>query len=142
MTIATVNLILAHLLTLIAWLLPTSQSTIAGQATYYDPGLMEQVAANRHMDLTGYLGGVALNRAGDLGRDVWLEWEDGTIQGPFLAVDCANRRHFEEREAQGYIVEVDAQTAQERGFYGVGPVDVRVHFAPNLGGRERWIKSN
>lgn len=110
------------------WTVPSSDDRLDGRATYYDEGLMEQVAANRGKSLEGYAGGVALNRAGDVGRRVWLQWGDGTTTGPHLVVDCANRRHFGERERQGLVVEVDAQTAQRRGFYGVGPVPVAVWF--------------
>ena len=109
----------------------TSQDSLHGRATYYSPGLMETVAANRGMDLTGYLGGVALNRRGDLGRIVWLEWPGG-IEGPFLVVDCAQERHYKRRESKRLVVEVDAQTAMRQGFYGVGPWEVRVYFEDSV----------
>lgn len=113
-----------------AWAEPTQETRIGGKATYYRAGLMDQVAVTRGMDLDGYIAGVALNRAGDLGRVVWLEWEDGSVYGPFLVVDCAQRgEHFQRREQQGYVVEVPAWVARMRGFYGVGPVAVRVWFA-------------
>ena len=121
------------------WTVPTADSYIDGKATYMVPGLMEQVAENRGRSLAGYAGGVALNRAGDLGRLVWLEWADGAVNGPYLVVDCARREHFEERERQRLIVEVDAQTAWLREFYRVGPVPVRVWFIrPERG---RWIEN-
>lgn len=124
------------LATLALWTVPTSEDVVQGRATYYADGLMEQVAANRGLSLSGYRGGVALNRAGDRGRQVWLEWSDGTVAGPYLVVDCAERRHMGERERQGLVVEVDAQTARLRGFYGVGPVAVQVWFVePGVGGR-------
>ncbi len=117
------------------WSIPTSDDSVAGRATYYADGLMEQVAENRGRSLTGYVGGIALNRAGDLGRIVWLEWPDPkhgwlqtTIEGPFLNVDCSQRRHFAERERRRLVVEVDAQTAQRRGFYEIAPAPVRVWF--------------
>ena len=104
-----------------------SSQNLEGQATYYSHGLMERVAENRGMDLTGYMGGIALNRKGDLGRVVWLEWGSVT-EGPFLTVDCARKGHFQAREDDGRVVEVDAQTAQRHGFFGVGPVPVKVIF--------------
>ena len=104
-----------------------SPETLDGQVTYYSPGLMQQVAENRGLSLEGYAGGVALNRRGDLGRVVWLEF-DGAIDGPFLVVDCARREHYESREQRSRVVEVDAQTAMRRGFYGVRPVSVKVFF--------------
>lgn len=114
----------------VLWPVPTEEPTIQGGATYYAPGLMEQVAARRGLDLEPYAGGVALNRAGDLGRQVVLQWEDGTITGPYLVVDCARSDHYDDRLRQNYVVEVDAQTAQLRGFFGVGPVPVTVWFLP------------
>ena len=111
------------------WGAPTPADEVQGYATYYRPGLMEEVAVNRQLDLTDYLAGVALNRAGDLGRTVWIQFDDGGVYGPFLVVDCAQRgAHFELRERQGYVVEVPAWVARLQGFYGVGPASVRVLF--------------
>ena len=110
------------------WSVPTADDWIDGKATYYAPGIMERVAENRGRSLAGYVGGVALNRAGDLGRRVWLEWGEGEIDGPYLVVDCARELHFAEREDARLVVEVDAQTAWRHGFFRVGPVPVRVLF--------------
>jgi hypothetical protein len=110
------------------WTIPTSEPSIAGWTTYYAPDVMEQVAANRGMDLTGYAGGVALNRRGDLGRKIWIRWGDGTVEGPFLVVDCAARQDYPARETAGLVLEVDAQTARRSRFFGIGPVPVVVHF--------------
>lgn len=55
------------------WMEATAEDHLAGEATYYAAGVMERVAAFRGLSLEGYAGGVALNRAGDLGRPVWLE---------------------------------------------------------------------
>ena len=104
-----------------------SSRNLEGQATYYSPGLMEKVAENRGMDLSGYMGGVALNRKGDLGRVVWLDW-GGVTEGPFLVVDCAQKAHYRVREKQFRVVEVSAEIAQKHGFYGVGPHPVTVWF--------------
>jgi hypothetical protein len=116
------------LASLALWTIPTADDSLDGRATYYAEGMMEQVAANRGLDLRGYKGGVALNRAGDLRRTVWLQWADGAVEGPFLVVDCASRRDFPERERQGYVVEVDAQTARRRVFYDGKPAAVTVWF--------------
>jgi len=107
------------------WHAPTAVDVVEGLATYYSPGLMERVAANRGMELRGYAGGVALNPAGDLGRVVWLEHE-GRIEGPFLVVDCAQAAHYAKRLAQNRVVEVDWETAQRWAMRG--PVPVRVWF--------------
>ena len=118
-----VNLLAAILL----WSQPTQADRIDGYATYYSPGLMRTVAENRHLDLSRFKGGVALNARGDLGRVVWLEF-NGEIRGPFLSIDCAQEIHYDDREAAGYIVETSAKFADEMGFYGVGPVPVIVYF--------------
>lgn len=132
----------ALLLAATLWATPTDAQAIDGLATYYAPRLMERVAANRGMDLTHYAGGVALNRAGDLGRTVWLEHK-GAITGPYLVVDCARRgEHFESRErkdhdGQALIVEVRYRLARE--WRMVGPVPVRVWFElPEQEGKKQW----
>ena len=104
------------------WLAPTEAKSIDGTACYYGPGLMKKVARNRGMSLYGYMGGVALDRRGDLGRSVWLRWDDGDIDGPFLVVDCAQKKHV-----GGCIVEVSASIAKKRKFFGVDRVPVRVY---------------
>ena len=123
-----------------AWETPSLADPLPGVATYYAPGLMATVARNRgHIlwagDYRGWLqreglvGGVALNAKGDLGRRVWLEWE-GQTEGPYLAIDCAQLRHYGARLDAQRVVEVDYSTAQRLGFAGIGPRPVVVHFAP------------
>ena len=113
------------------WATPTEAASIAGLTTYYSPGVMQTTADNRGMDLAHFAGGVALNRAGDLGRTVWLE-HDGEISGPYLVVDCARRGvHFESRERKDdkrkpLIVEVDYRLARE--WHMAGPEPVKVWF--------------
>ena len=118
---------------ILLWTSMTTAPTLEGKATYYDEGIMQRVIANRGWD---YADGVALNRAGDLGRTVWLLWEDGTIDGPLPVVDCAQRDHYRTREDQSRVVEVSAELAQKRGFYGVGPVPVTVLFHEPMEGWE------
>ena len=114
------------------WLRPTEEEYLDGYATYMDYGVMDKVISNRGLQ---WPDGVALNRAGDRGREVWLLWGDGSISGPLKVVDCAQRDHFARKEKWGHVVEVSAELAQERGFYGVGKVPVSVLFeAP----KERW----
>lgn len=128
------------MLTLLAalWQIPASDDSLTGLATYYAPGVMEAVAVNRGMSIAGFRGGVALNRAGDLGRTVWLEYKD-EIVGPYLVVDCARRGpHFEERESKRYVVEVDYRLARDWGIVGVGPVPIIVHFYPPTPEGYQW----
>lgn len=108
------------------WNIPTGDESITGLATFYDPGVMEQVVANRGMNLDLYKGGLAANRSGDVGRTAWLE-VDSRILGPFKIVDCAQRGdHFRDRERNGMIVEVGWETAVELGMKG--PIPVTLHF--------------
>lgn len=87
------------LITLLSpWKTPTPDAVVQGRAKYYDPGLMETVAANRGVDLTGYVGGVSLMAHGDLYREVWVTHEGETL-GPFLVIDCVERIHYDRRIA-------------------------------------------
>ena len=111
---------------LLPWSDPTPGPYLDGKATYYNVRLMEEVAANRGMALGNHAGFVAMNRAGDLGRSVWIE-HDGQMSGPFLVVDVAqDGAHYQAREERGHVVEVSWEQAQEWGMRG--PVKVRVHF--------------
>jgi len=107
------------------WTTPTP-GDLAGKATYYAPGLMRKVTENRDLNVEGF-GAVALNRAGDLGRVMWLDWGEG-LEGPYLSVDCAQGAHYRDRIAAGRVIEVSAQEAKQKGCYGVGPVPVKVLF--------------
>lgn len=108
------------------WNIPTGDESITGLATFYDPGIMEKVIANRGMNLDLYKGGLAANKAGDIGRTAWLE-VDNRILGPFKIVDCAQKgEHFLERERNGMIVEVGWETAVELDMQG--PIPVTLHF--------------
>lgn len=115
--------LIATVALLTGWNTPTPADAIHGYSTYYADGLMDRVISNRGL---GYGDGIALNRAGDLGRVVWLEWGDGPIDGPLNVVDCAQAVHYETRERLGRVVEVSAELARERGFYKVGPAPVTV----------------
>lgn len=127
----------ALLLAAAIWATPTDAQAIDGLATYYAPKMMQTVADNRGMDLTHYAGGVALNRAGDLGRTVWLE-HAGEISGPYLVVDCSRRgEHFDDRESRGYVLEISYCLAREWRMVGIGPAPVKVWFElPEQEGRQ------
>jgi len=115
---------------LVEWQTPTSTAVVTGTAAYYGDGIMDRVAANRGADLSGYLGGVAMMRAGDLGREVWLQVEGrSSWSGPYLAIDCAQRRHYRDLAAVGRVVDLGrrawlALELPER------PVPVVVRFGP------------
>jgi hypothetical protein len=57
---------------------------------------------------------------------VWIE-HGGTVYGPYLVIDAAQRgAHYEAREAEGKVIEVSYEQAQAWGMKG--PMKVRVHF--------------
>ncbi len=67
-----------------------------GLATYYGSGVMEWVEKYRRgrdqlPPCPECVGNVALLRAGDIGRKVWLQHPNGELYGPFLVIDCAQR---------------------------------------------------
>ncbi len=68
-----------------------------GLATFYASGLMEYVQRYREAqaEITACpecVGSVALLRAGDIGRKVWLQPPIRRAGRPFLVVDCARRQ--------------------------------------------------
>jgi len=101
---------------LVAAALLTAPDVQVGWATYYAPGLMEQVAGNRLTwgqinlcsDCVGY---VALLDPRDIGRRVWVKYGH-RWEGPFLVVDCAQAAHREGLIARDWVVDVDWQTSQ------------------------------
>lgn len=113
---------------LLTWSQPTENQHLDGLATYYVDGLFETVMQNRGVELPPGVIPVALNRAGDLGREVWLVFPSGRVYHG-LSVDCAQEgEHYLERLRLGRIVEVPFYVAGAEGFAGVGPHPVAVWF--------------
>jgi hypothetical protein len=112
---------------LLQWQEPEPIVSKAGYATYYADGLIEAVAANRGIFLRHGEIPVALNRAGDLHRTVWLRWPSGRVDRA-VSVDCAQRAHYVDRLKQGRVVEVPAWVARREGFYGIGPMPVEIWY--------------
>jgi hypothetical protein len=88
-----------------------------GLATYYAPGMMEYVAGYRQTQgqlppCPECVGTVALLRAGDIGRKVWLQQTDGERVGPFLVIDCARRQDVDPLVARGWVVDVSYELGQ------------------------------
>ena len=82
-----------------------------GLATFYASGMMEYVEGYRHSQgqlpsCPECVGTVALLRAGDIGRKVWLQSPDGERVGPFLVIDCARRQDVDPLVARGWAVDV------------------------------------
>jgi hypothetical protein len=107
---------------------------IAGSATYYNPGIMDQVYANRlawgQVEPCGEcVGMVALIDAERIGERVWLSFDGGSSHvGPMLVVDCATAGHREALLARGWAVDVGWDTWQRLGLPKM-PVPVQVWIA-------------
>ncbi len=87
-----------------------------GKAMFYNPGVMETVLENR-LD-TGVVdhcpecvGFVAMLRAGDLNRRVWIQLSDSTVEGPFQVIDAADQKHVHMLLDKMWVVDVDYETA-------------------------------
>lgn len=94
---------------------------IQGLATYYNPGVMEYVQDYRLRagDIDGCpecVGSVALLRAGDIGRKVWLQPPGGDPVGPFLVVDCARRQDVLPLLQRNWVVDVSYEVGQDWGM--------------------------
>ncbi len=97
-----------------------------GQATYYAPGLMEYVEGVRRErgqlpECPECVGAVALLRAGDIGRKVWLQPPGSEGVGPFLVIDCAHREDVVPLLDRNWVVDVSYEVGQ---FWGMDrPLD-------------------
>jgi len=106
---------------------------ITGYATYYNPNIMQQVL-NYRLSLgqvstcNECVGTVALLQAGDINRRIWLQWADGSVEGPFLVIDVAASQHVKMLLARHWVVDVDNRTAVRHGM--LGPVLVTVWGSP------------
>jgi hypothetical protein len=92
-----------------------------GLATFYAPGMMEYVAGFRQAQgqlpaCPECVGTVALLRAGDIGRKVWLQGLDGERVGPFLVIDCARRQDVASLVARNWVVDVSYELGQAWGM--------------------------
>lgn len=111
-------------------------------AAYYAPGVMEQVADNRGMSLEGYLDGVAVisDDVSWLGREVYISFRGGPIEGPYLVVDVAWSHDLPALIENNEGIEVGYVTAERWGIAGqgrVGPVLVYVVGGGDDGAKEQ-----
>ena len=103
-----------------------------GRAMYYNPGIMERVLSFRmnsgHVSSCDEcVGHVALLDRSDLNRKIWLEWENGDVDGPFLVIDVAARHHVDMLLQRHWVVDIDYQTAMRIGMNRPLPVTVWDH---------------
>ncbi len=92
-----------------------------GLATFYAAGMMEHVLAVRAghgqvLRCDECVGTVALLRAGDIGRKVWLQPPGGEPVGPFLVIDCARYEDVPMLVARGWAVDVSYEVGQLWGM--------------------------
>jgi hypothetical protein len=92
-----------------------------GLATFYAAGMMEHVLDVRAghgqaLRCDECVGTVALLRAGDIGRKVWLQPPGGERAGPFLVIDCARREDIPPLVARNWAVDVSFEVGQLWGM--------------------------
>jgi hypothetical protein len=92
-----------------------------GLATFYAAGMMEHVLTVRAghgqvLRCEECVGTVALLRAGDIGRKVWLQPPGGEKVGPFLVIDCARQEDIPPLVARNWAVDVSFEVGQLWGM--------------------------
>ncbi len=105
----------------------------SGLAMYYAPNVMDSVALYRERvsnieECEECIGQVALLRAGDIGRHVWIQVGEGPVEGPFQVLDVAGRHHIPDLLRRNWVVDVDYETAMRWGMRG--PIEVTVYAEP------------
>ncbi len=90
---------------------------ILGNIVWYNPGVMEQVASGKNIDLSSYVDGVSLMSVADVGQTVWLKRSGGSWEGPFIVIDCSASYHmFSNVYYGGEVAEIGFKTAQSWGM--------------------------
>jgi len=109
--------------------------SMSGCAAYYADGNMAKTMTAfgytekssgyyNWLDENGYLGAVAVYRKGDMGKDVHILWPDGTIDGPYIAIDVVAKHHYNLGLSKNRVVDVDYNTAMRHEMRG--PVAVTI----------------
>lgn len=109
-----------------------SEPPLKGLATYYNPGLMPLVYANRVRagEITPCpecVGVVALLRREHLNRRVWLIVEGYEPVGPLLVIDCAPVSLYRYLLGRGWVADLDWPLAQT--LHMRGPISLEVWFS-------------
>lgn len=97
----------------------------SGMVTRYNPGVMQEVVANRiswgHLPAgTNPADCVALLDCEQIGNRVWVE-VDSVIYGPYTVADCAAAQDIARLAHLRFAVDVSWEIAQEMGVV-VGPL--------------------
>ncbi|HRJ40579.1 MAG: hypothetical protein KJZ86_02255 [Caldilineaceae bacterium] len=103
-----------------------------GLAMYYNPGVFQRVldfryAHNHISQCAECIGYVALLRAGDMDRRVWLKRQNRIAEGPFWVVDVAARRDIPGLLSRHWVVDIDHKTAMR--WRMAGPIPITVYAA-------------
>lgn len=112
-----------------SWNDTTEEISVSGCAAYYNSRLMEDTAVYRGyikdaseyedwLKRNGYKGAVALYRNGDKDREVHILWPDGTLDGPYLAIDVVARHHYDLGMSKNRVIDVDWNTAVRMDMKG------------------------
>lgn len=105
---------------------------VQGVAMYYNPGVFQRVLDFRYKNdhISGCaecIGYVALLRAGDIDRQVWLQRNGKGLEGPFWVVDVAAGKDIPRLLSQNWVVDVDHNTAMR--WRMAGPIPITVYGA-------------
>jgi hypothetical protein len=90
-----------------------------GEATYYNPGIMERVRdyrlrAGQIARCADCVDSVALLECRHLGKKVWLRHPKGEVVGPLQVVDCAARKHAPALRRRQWVADVSYQLGHDR----------------------------
>ena len=115
-----------------------------GKATRYNPGVMDQVVANRLQwrqitpeQVNRAEGFIALADRRHLGRMAWIEWPSGEVSGPFLVVDCGAEKDLERLRQIGFAVDLSYELAERYLERMDAPLrGVKVYLGPEREGEE------
>lgn len=96
---------------------------VQGKAMFYNEGVMRRVLENRLragavVECAECVGYVAMLRAGDLNRRIWIQVDGGVIEGPFHVIDVADVKHVAMLLGKNWVVDVDHATALRWGMRG------------------------
>lgn len=96
-----------------------------GYATFYAPGVMEQVIANRvswgQIQYVEPWFAIAVLDCHRIGQKAMIEW-NGSMDGPYTIVDCAREADKPELERRRVVVDVSWQIAKRHKMKGPTPV--------------------
>lgn len=125
------------------WEDETPYMSMSGCAAYYGIGVMEKTALNmgyideadsdayyEWLESEGYIGAVAVYRLGDRGKDVYILWPDGIIDGPYKSIDVVAEHHYDLGLDKNRVIDVDYETAVRHDMRGPVSVTIVYDYSP------------